>query len=239
MITSFKVPIVLVIGRVGKELAVWSIDGTTTTLGSVNGIELIEELKVDRQVVGHVAIASFGQYVIKAMDMGSRYGSYTLSEDSLVRIPGRGGVDLRKYSDWVTIRNAFILIGDPNSGYSDYYPLICPYRVGDTLFINTGYVSSGSIKTVLTILGILRNYASVGRVNASCMCRIPSMPLEIALLSGDKYLLVRTYLNEGQTMVGNKYLVLLTKGGNVISKYSANDDPIDIVAKMISEMRSI
>lgn len=71
------------------------------------------------------------------------------------------------------------------------------------------------------------------------MCRIPSMPLEIALLSGDKYLLVRTYLNEGQTMVGNKYLVLLTKGGNVISKYSANDDPIDIVAKMISEMRSI
>lgn len=89
MITSFKVPIVLVIGRVGKELAVWSIDGTTTTLGSVNGIELIEELKVDRQVVGHVAIASFGQYVIKAMDMGSRYGSYTLSEDSLVRIPGR------------------------------------------------------------------------------------------------------------------------------------------------------
>ncbi len=41
-------------------------------------------------MTGHVAIASFGQYVIKAMDMGSRYGSYTLSEDSLVRIPSRG-----------------------------------------------------------------------------------------------------------------------------------------------------
>ena len=239
MITSFRVPTVVVIGRVGKELAVWSIDGTTTTLGSVNGIELIDELKVDRQVMGHIAIASFGQYVIKAMDLGSRYGSYTLSEDSLIRIPSRGGVDLRKYNDWVTIRNAFILIGDPNSGYSDYYPLICPYRVGDTLFINTGYTSSGSIKTVLTILGILRNYANMGRVSASCMCRIPSMPLEIALISGDKYLLVRTYMNDGQATTGNKYLVLLTKGGNVISKYSTSADPIDTVVKMLNEMRSI
>ncbi len=47
MITSYKVPTVLVIGRVGKELAVWSIDGTTTTLGNINGIELVNELKVD------------------------------------------------------------------------------------------------------------------------------------------------------------------------------------------------
>lgn len=52
MITSFKVPTVLVIGRVGGELAVWSIDGTTTTLGGVNGIELVNELKVDGQVMG-------------------------------------------------------------------------------------------------------------------------------------------------------------------------------------------
>ncbi len=193
-------------------------------------------------MTGHVAIASFGQYVIKAMDMGSRYGSYTLSEDSLVRIPSRGGgVDLRKYNDWVTIRNAFILIGgDPNSGYSDYYPLICPYRVGDTLFINAGYAGSGSVRTVLTILGILRNYASIGRVNTSCMCRIPSMPpLEIALISGDKYLLVRTYMNDGQAVMGSKYLILLTRGGgNVISKYSTNNDPIDVVVKMLNEMRS-
>ncbi|ADY00922.1 hypothetical protein VMUT_0711 [Vulcanisaeta moutnovskia 768-28] len=239
---TFKIsrtPAVLVIGRVGKELAVWSIDGTITTLGSINGIELVDELKVERQIVGHVAIASFGQYIIKAMDMGSKYGSYTLSEDSLVRIPSRGGIDLRKYNDWVTIRNAFILIGDPNSNYSDYYPLICPYRVGDTLFINTGYTSTGSIRVVLTILGILRNYADRGRVNASCMCRIPSMPLEIALMNGDKYLLIRTHLNEGQASTGNKYLVLLTKGGNVISKYSLNDNPTDIVVKMLNEMRSI
>ncbi|WP_054857354.1 hypothetical protein [Vulcanisaeta sp. JCM 16159] len=239
MITSFKVPTVLVIGRIGRELTVWSIDGTTTPLGSVNGIELVDELKIERQVVGHVAITSFGQYVIKAMDMGSRYGSYTLSEDSLVRIPSRGGIDLRKYNDWITIRNAFILIGDPNSGYSDYYPLICPYRVGDTLFINAGYTNSGSIRAVLTILGILRNYAERGRVNASCMCRIPSMPLEMALISGDKYLLVRTYLNDGQSMVSNKYLVILTKGGNVINRYSTDNDPVDIVIKMLNKMRSI
>ena len=239
MITSFKVPAVLVIGRVGRELAMWSIDGTITTLGDVPGIELVNELKVERQIMGHVAIASFGQYIIKAMDMGSRYGSYTLSEDSFVRIPSRGNVDLKRYNDWFTIRNAFVLIGDPNTSYSDYYPLICPYRVGDTLFINTGYINSSSIKIILTILGILRNYVDRGRINTSCMCRIPSMPLEIALISSDKYLLIRTYLNEGQTMMSNKYLVLLTKGGNVISKYSLNDNPADLVVKMLNEMRSI
>ena len=239
MIASFRVPIVLVIGRAGNELAAWSIDGSTTALGSINGIELVDELRVDRQVMGHLAIASFGQYVIKAMDLGSRYGSYTLSDDSLVRIPSRGGIDLRKYNDWVTIRNSFILIGDPNSVYFDYYPLICPYRVGDTLFINAGYVGSDSIKTVLTILGILRNHADVGRVNVSCMCRIPSMPLEMALISGDKYLLVRTYMNEGQAVTGNKYLILLTRGGNVISKYSVNNDPVDLVVKTLNEMRAL
>ncbi len=239
MIISFKVPTVLVIGRVGNELALWSIDGTTTALGSVNGVELVDELRVDKQVMGHLAIASFSQYIIKAIDLGSRYGSYTLSEDSLVRIPSRGGVDLRKYNDWVTIRNAFILIGDPNSGYFDYYPLICPYRVGDTLFINAGYASSGGIKTVLTILGVLRNHVGTsGRLSASCMCRIPSMPLEVALMIGDKYLLVRAHMNEGQAIMGNKYLVLLTKGGNVIDKYSTNGDPIDAVVKMLNEMRS-
>ncbi|WP_243678697.1 hypothetical protein [Vulcanisaeta distributa] len=52
-------------------------------------------------------------------------------------------------------------------------------------------------------------------------------------------MLVRTYMNDGQAVMGNKYLILLTKGGNVISKYSTNDDPIDTVVKMLNEMRSV
>ncbi len=46
-------------------------------------------------------------------------------------------------------------------------------------------------------------------------------------------------MNDGQAVMGNKYLILLTKGGNVISKYSTNDDPIDTVVKMLNEMRSV
>ncbi len=65
------------------------------------------------------------------------------------------------------------------------------------------------------------------------------MPLEIALISGDKYLLVRTYMNDGQATTGNKYLVLLTRSGNITSKYSTNADPINAMVEMLNEMKSI
>ncbi len=239
MSISFKVPIVIVFGRVNNELAVWSKDGGVSALGNIPGIGLIDELKAERQITGHVALASFGQYVIKAIDLGSKYGSYTLSEDSLIRIPTKSNVDFNKYNDWFTIRNTFILIGDPNTEYLSSYPLICPYRVGDTLFVNVGYTTADSIKAILTMLGILRNYMGRGRMSTTCMCRIPAMPLEIALIDGDKYLLIRVYLNEAQPTPGNKYLVLLTKGGNVIDKYSTNNPPLDMVVKMLNEMRSL
>ncbi len=238
MTVSFKIPTVLVIGRVGNELAVWSIDGTTATLGNVPGIEMVNELNVERQVMGHMALASFGQYVIKAIDLGSRYGSYTLNDNIFVKIPSKNNADFKKYNDWFTIRNTFILIGDPRStNAANHYPLICPYRVGDTLFINTGFISADSIKVVLTLLDLLRNNPGNGYLNTACMCRIPSMPLEIALISSDEYLLVRTYLNESQVITSSKYLVLLTKGGNVISKYVINEEPINTVINVLNEMR--
>ncbi|WP_243680407.1 hypothetical protein [Vulcanisaeta souniana] len=186
-----------------------------------------------------MALASFGQYVIKAIDLDSRFGSYTLNENTLVKIPSRGNADFKKYNDWFTIRNTFILIGDPRStNAANHYPLICPYRVGDTLFINIGFISTESIKVVLTLLDVLRNNAGNGYLNTACMCRIPSMPpLEIALISSDKYLLVRTHLNESQTITSSKYLVLLTKGGNVIIKYTPNEEPINTVINVLNEMK--
>lgn len=240
MSISFRVPATLVLGRVKDELALWSsTDGSVSTLGKVPGIELMNDLRVDRQVSGHMAIASFGQYVIKAIDMGSRYGSYTLNEDSLVRIPSRGDVDLRKFNDWFTIRNTFILVGDPTEYVSDNYPLICPYRVGDTLFVNVGYVGADDIKTVLTALGILRNYAEGGRISTTCLCRVPTMPLEIALISGDKYLLFRTHLNNARRTRGSKYLVLLTRGGNVVGKVATDGDPLNEITEMLNEMKAL
>jgi len=240
MAIAFRTPVVIVLGRVGNELATWSANEGVSVLGNVLGIELLEELKVEKQITGHLAIASFGQYIIKAVDMGSRYGSYTLSGDALVRIPSRGNVDLKRYNDWFTIRNTFILIGDPASGYvNDYYPIICPYRVGDTLFINTGYTSASNVRVILTILGLLRNYASGGSISTTCMCRIPSMPLEVALIISNKYLLFRTYMNEARTTPGNKYLVLLTKGGNVVSKYSTSNEPLNLVTNLLNEIRNL
>ena len=241
MSISFKTPVVVVLGRVGSKLAIWSSsDNSVSILGEIPGVELTNELRVDKQVSGHLAIASYGQYIIKAVDMGSRYGSYTLSNDTLVRIPVKAGVDLRKYDDWFTVRNTFILIGDPVSNYAgDYYPIICPYRVGDTLFINTGYAGAESIRLVLTVLGILRNYANGGGISTTCMCRVPSMPLEIALIMGNKYLLFRTYINEARATPGGKYLLLLTKGGNVVNKYTVNTKPIDLLTELLNRIKDL
>ncbi|MFB6470321.1 MAG: hypothetical protein TU36_003695 [Vulcanisaeta sp. AZ3] len=240
MTIAFKTPITLILGRVNNKLALWNNnDNSISTLDHLLGIELIDELRADKQVSGHAAIASFGQYIIKAMDLNSRYGSYTLSDDAFIRIPSRSNIDLKKYGDWLTIRNTFILIGDPSEYISNYHPLICPYRVGDTLFINTGYVNKDNIKLILTTLGVMRNYISSGRISTTCLCRVSTMPLEIALISGDKYLLFRTYINDAQKTHANKYLILLTKGGNVISKKSTNENPLDTITEMLNEMKSL
>jgi hypothetical protein len=65
MAIAFKTPVVIVLGRVGNELATWSANEGVSVLGNVLGIELLEELKVEKQITGHLAIASFGQYIIK------------------------------------------------------------------------------------------------------------------------------------------------------------------------------
>jgi hypothetical protein len=65
------------------------------------------------------------------------------------------------------------------------------------------------------------------------------MPLEVALIIGNKYLLFRTYMNEARTTPGNKYLVLLTKGGNVVSKYSTSNEPLNLVTNLLNEIRNL
>lgn len=239
MSIALRTPITVVLGRVGNEVALWSSDkGEITTLGELGGVGLIDELRVDKEIRGHLAITSFSYYIIKAVDLGSNNGSYTINErNQFIRIPSNPRASFKRFDDWYTIRNSFILIGNPEVGAGPY-PLICPYRVGDTLFINLGHVEEESIRSLLTIISILSNNVGRGIMSTTTLCRVPSMPVEIALIDRDKYLMVRTPINDSVKTMGNKYLIVLTSGGNIIKKYSLNTGVFDAISEALNLMKS-
>lgn len=239
MSVAFKTPVTVVLGKVGSGVALWSSDkGEVIMLGELKGMKLFDELKVDKEVSGHLAITSFSYYIIKAIDLGSNNGSFTINErNQLVRIPSNPKASFKKFDDWYTIKNSFILIGNPEINEGPF-PLICPYRVGDTLFINLGYAEEEDIKNLLTIISILSNNVGKGIMSTTTLCRVPSMPVEIALIDGDKYLMIRTPINNAVKTMGNKYLIILTSGGNIIKKYSLNAGVFNALSEALSLMRS-
>ncbi|WP_069807466.1 hypothetical protein [Vulcanisaeta thermophila] len=238
MSVSFKTPVTLVMGRMNNEVAFWNHDkGEVTLLGSLRGVELIDELRVDKEVRGHLALASFSYYLIKAVDLGSKGGSYVISEaNQLIKLPSNPRINFRNFNGWYTIRNSFILIGNPEVNEGPY-PLVCPYRVGDTLFINVGYANEDDLRNLISLMNILRNNAEGGIMTVTTMCRIPSMPVEMALILGNRYLMVRTFINNAVPTSGSKYLVIVTSGGNIVSKYSVNTGVLDALSDALNQMR--
>jgi hypothetical protein len=59
------------------------------------------------------------------------------------------------------------------------------------------------------------------------------------LIMGNKYLLFRTYINEARATPGGKYLLLLTKGGNVVNKYTVNTKPIDLLTELLNRIKDL
>ncbi len=252
---QLKVPVTVVLGRMDSELTACIIEGRNMSFSKIvediprELLESIEELNVSDDVIhGHVAITSFGHSTIKAIDVGSRQGTcYITRGGEIALLPTlllrKQTIFNKDFGKWVNVLSLPIFLQNILREDTEGSIVILPSRLGENLHISFGYIDSITIRLLKYFLTKVRQIDNISMMTASCVGRIPQMPLEISVICEDKYLLFRTYLNtKYKTHAKFKLLIVIASGGNVIKRFISEEiteKSFEIVDTAIDEFTKI
>ena len=221
---SEKVPVTIVVGKYVDSLGIYVISADKEDMLTLNGmfrnyIQDVENLLIqETSIKGHVAITAFGHYVIKAVDVGSSTGTYVLTNTcQIMRLPT---ISLSKkiirdkfFGNWVHVRNSAIILGNIFDG-KDRHIVLAPARIGEIFVMNIGLICREKLNFVKFVLDKLLRL-KVPTKHLVCICRLPSIPIEITISQEDKQMFIRFYLNDLYTL-SSRLTVLLMKNNKVV-----------------------
>ena len=213
---ELETPIVGIVGRSDGKIVVNVIDKGVYELGELGDLAVkVAPIGVDGiELHGHIAVAAYAPTVVKAVSIdGTAYvvgGSYLeLTQLPRIRVTYKT-IRLREYGRWVPAWDSLIVLGE----LSGEVPVIGFSRAGTLLHVSAGRCSSDRVRLIGELLGVARRF---GEVVATCACRIGSMPFEIYVRRGPRYLLVKIHMNEWYPQSG-RALVLLAEAGLVLER---------------------
>jgi len=213
---EFETPTTVIVGRSGSKLVVNVVDrgvAEVADLGDLAG--KIAELGVDGiELHGHVAVTAFAPTIVKAAAIdGDAYavGGHHLGITALPRLRiTYKGIKMREFGRWVPVWDSVIVLGE----LSGVVPIIGFSRAGTLLHMSVGRCSVDRVLRLSELLGFVKRF---GDVVATCTCRIGSMPFEIYVRRGNRYMLVKLYMNEEYSQSA-RVLVLLSEAGAVLER---------------------
>ncbi|GEM_PF-1024746 len=252
---QLKVPVTVVLGKMDNELAACIIEGRNISFSKIvedlpkELVEDIESLEIlDDTIRGHIAITSFGHSTIKAIDVGSREGTcYITRGGEITLLPT---IVLKKqiifnkdFGKWVNVLSLPIFLQNILREESRGSIVVLASRLGENLHVSFGYIDDITVRLLKYFLTKVRQLDNISMITASCVGRIPQMPLEISVISEDKYLLFRTYLNTRyKTHAKFKLLIVIASGGNIVKRYISEeicDKSFELVDTAIEEFSKI
>jgi len=255
---QFKVPVTVVLGRLDGDIGFCVVEGRSVNLvkapqSEINLIprrllDALCELDVQDDVIrGHIAITSFGHSTIKAVDAGSSDGTCYLTRggelELLPTITVRKSMILSKdFGKWVNVLSLPIFLKNVLKRDEDTI-VIAPSRLGENLHVTIGYTDADTLRVLRRFLTLIRQLEGLSMITASCISRIPQIPLEICLIKEDKYLLFRTYLNSAyQPHTRIKLLLVVASGGNIQRRLISDkldEKSIELVDTAVREFAKI
>ncbi len=233
---QLKVPVTVVLGKMDNSLAACVIEGRNISFSKIvedlpgELIEDLEEIEItDDTIRGHVAITSFGHSTIKAVDVGSREGTcYITRGGEIALLPTivlkKQIIFSKDFGKWVNVLSLPIFLQNILREESKGSIVVLTSRLGENLHISFGYTDDVTVRLLKYFLTKVRQLDNISMITASCVGRIPQMPLEVSVISEDKYLLFRTYLNTRyRTHAKFKLLIVIASGGNIVKRYISEE----------------
>jgi hypothetical protein len=211
-VASFTTPCTVVMGVVSQKAVYVEVDGGKRVEEPV-GVDLESaEPRVDGEFLsGHLAFTSFGTTIVKAVALGR--SAYVLDLGGLRPLMRKAvttrSVKDREFGSWEQVWNKPIFLSDRNPTVA-----VGASRAGALLHLNAVPSDVELAKKVWAVAGVLQK---AGALTLNCVCRLGLMPVEIAAIRGNRYVLAKFYLNASSPR-NRKVFFIMGEGGNVIQR---------------------
>ncbi len=209
---SFNTPCTVVLGVVARKVVYLEVEGGKRVEELVGvDVESVEPRADGEFLAGHVAFASFGTTIVKAVALGRP--AYVLDLGGLkplVRkaVPVRS-VKGREFGAWEQVWNKPIFLSDRNPTVA-----VGASRAGALLHINAVPSDVELAKKVWAVAGVLQR---AGALTLNCTCRLGLMPVEVTAIKGNRYVVAKFYLNTS-SLRSRKVFFIVGEGGNVLQR---------------------